>query len=80
MIDIFKLRHVSDEDARADRSPGEFYQLDMEMSFVEHADVFIVIEKLLINLFLFHLKNTKKNFQEYLSKRQWKNTELINQI
>ncbi|MBQ9089147.1 MAG: aspartate--tRNA ligase [Lentisphaeria bacterium] len=39
-----------DEDARADRSPGEFYQLDMEMSFVEQDDIFKVVEGLLENI------------------------------
>ncbi len=40
-----------DEDARADRSPGEFYQLDMEMAFVEQDDVFNAIEPILNSVF-----------------------------
>ena len=40
-----------DEDARADRSPGEFYQLDMELSFATQDDVFAVNEKLLATIF-----------------------------
>jgi aspartyl-tRNA synthetase len=40
-----------DEDARADRSPGEFYQLDLEMSFVEQEDIFKVVEQLIKNVF-----------------------------
>ena len=40
-----------DEDARADRSPGEFYQLDIEMSFVTQDDVFDAVEPILRGLF-----------------------------
>ena len=46
-----------DEDARADRSPGEFYQLDLEMSFVDQEDVFNVVENLLVNTFKRFSKN-----------------------
>ena len=48
-----------DEDARADRSPGEFYQLDVEMSFVEQDDIFKVIEGLIADVFT---KFGKKKF------------------
>jgi len=64
-----------DEDARADRSPGEFYQLDMEMSFVEQEDVFEVVEKLMINLFtkfssknLLHQKFPKISYEDAMLK------------
>ena len=64
-----------DEDARADRSPGEFYQLDLEMSFVEQEDVFKIVEKLLINTFsefsqkkLFFNKFPKISYSDAMAK------------
>ena len=54
-----------DEDARADRSPGEFYQLDMEMAFAEQDDVFSVIEDVIPETFekFSNKKVTKKPFK-----------------
>ncbi len=50
-----------DEDGRADRSPGEHYQLDMEMSFVEQEDIFKIVEPIFYNLFLKFGKGKKIN-------------------
>jgi aspartyl-tRNA synthetase len=47
-----------DEDARADRSPGEFYQLDIEMSFVNQDDIFKVVESLIHGIFAEFSKKT----------------------
>ncbi len=51
-----------DEDARADRAPGEFYQLDMEMSFATQEDVFSAIEPIMYNTFK---KFSNKKIAEY---------------
>ena len=50
-----------DEDGRADRSPGEHYQLDMEMSFVEQEDIFKTVEPIFFDLFTEFGKNKKVN-------------------
>ena len=50
-----------DEDGRADRSPGEHYQLDMEMSFVEQEDIFKIVEPIFYDLFLKFGKGKKIN-------------------
>jgi aspartyl-tRNA synthetase len=81
-----------DEDARADRSPGEFYQLDLEMSFVEQEDVFKVVENLLISVFkkfsskkLLHEKFPRISYQDSMlkfgsDKPDLRNPLLINDI
>ena len=51
-----------DEDSRADRSPGEFYQLDMEMAFTTQEDVFEVMEKVMYETFT---KFSRKKVAEY---------------
>ena len=51
-----------DEDARADRAPGEFYQLDLEMSYATQEDVFNVIEPIMYNTFK---KFSKKKIANY---------------
>ena len=51
-----------DEDARADRAPGEFYQLDMEMAFSTQEDVFAVMEPVIYNTFK---KFSNKEIAEY---------------
>jgi len=63
-----------DEDPRADRHPGEFYQLDVEMSFVEQDDVFGVIEPLMIEIT--HKFSEKEISEEPFKRISW--TEAMN--
>jgi len=58
-----------DEDSRADRSPGEFYQLDFEMSFVTQEDVFDAIEPVLFEVFDSNKKNEDIKVSPYPFKR-----------
>ncbi|MBE6446938.1 MAG: aspartate--tRNA ligase [Alphaproteobacteria bacterium] len=55
-----------DEDSRADRSPGEFYQLDFEMSFCTQEDVFAAIEPVIYDIFKMY---SKKSVSQYPFKR-----------
>ena len=81
-----------DEDSRADRSPGEFYQLDLEMSFVVQEDIFAIVEKLMVKLFkkfsnkkLKHEKFPKISYEESMikygtDKPDLRNPLLINDV
>ena len=76
-----------DEDARADRSPGEFYQLDIEMSFVNQEDIFNVVEPILRDLFkefapnkIITEKFPKIPYQESMSKYGTDKPDLRNPI
>ena len=62
-----------DEDSRADRSPGEFYQLDLEMSYVDQEDVFDAVEPVIREVFI---KFSKKTIDEVFPKITYKDSML----
>ncbi len=62
-----------DEDSRADRSPGEFYQLDLEMSYVEQEDVFQAVELVIKEVFE---KYSDKSIDEIFPRITYKNSML----
>src|SRR6056300_1200892 len=62
-----------DEDSRADRSPGEFYQLDLEMSYVEQEDVFQAVEPVIKEVFN---KFSTKNVDDIFPKITYKDSML----
>ena len=62
-----------DEDSRADRSPGEFYQLDLEMSYVEQEDVFQAVEPVIKEVFK---KYSDKSIDEIFPRITYKNSML----
>ena len=62
-----------DEDSRADRSPGEFYQLDLEMSYVDQEDVFDAVEPVIREVFT---KFSKKSIDEVFPKITYKDSML----
>ena len=62
-----------DEDSRADRSPGEFYQLDLEMSYVEQEDVFQAVEPVIKEVFE---KYSDKSIDEIFPRITYKNSML----
>ena len=62
-----------DEDSRADRSPGEFYQLDLEMSYVEQEDVFHAVEPVIREVFT---KFSNKKFDAVFPKITYKDSML----
>ena len=62
-----------DEDSRADRSPGEFYQLDLEMSYVEQEDVFQAVEPVIKEVFK---KYSDKNIDEIFPRINYRDSML----